>query len=69
MAKVRGFLDPCILALLGLLIPSKIQKNITNLPKVPGDTNEYRFSNFNSVITAVLCHAQLEIGIIYHVML
>ena len=52
MAKVRGFLGPCILVLFALLIRSKIQKNITNLPKAPGDTDNYRFSNSNCVITA-----------------
>ena len=52
VAKRMCLLGPCILALLGLLIRSKIQKNITNLPEVPRDINNYRFSNFNNVITA-----------------
>ena len=52
MANVRGFLGPCILAFLGLLIQSKIQNNISNLPKVSGDIDNYCFSYFKSVITA-----------------
>ena len=51
MAKDMCLLGPYFFPLLGLLIRSKIQKNLTNLPEVPRDINNYRFSSFNNVIT------------------